>query len=131
MSTPRLKIHLGGACLLSALSRSENGILAFEEDAPHGDFHNASRALSALITPKLAELLSTLESTEMLLLEIALVEHATLLVMWGEAQELVVGDGRSWWIPLDQITLGDILEEAGLMRFAETIDVANPFGVVA
>ncbi len=127
----RLKIRLGDHLLLSAQSRSEAGVLSFEDDQFPGVWHNAGRLISSLFGPEHVDLLEQMDYQHRLIMRVALVAETILEVRRNEAGTAILTDAYSWWLPLDQATLGDILEDTGMDKYAEPINIDNPFGAHA
>ena len=127
----RLKIHLEDQILLSAESRSEAGVLSFEDDQYPGVVHDAGRLISSLLAPAHFSLVERLDHMSHLRLRISLVAEETLELRLNDAGTVILTDNYSWWLPLDQATLGDILEDTGMDKYAEPISVDNPFGAIS
>ena len=124
----RLKIHLEDQILLSAESRSESGILSFEDDQFPGVWHDAGRLISSLLSPSHVGMIEKLDHSDYLTLKISLIAQESLELRRDDTGVVILTDAYSWWLPLDQATLGDILEDTGLDKYAEPISVDNPFG---
>ncbi|KKN90419.1 hypothetical protein LCGC14_0227880 [marine sediment metagenome] len=124
----RLKIHLEGKLLLCAESRSEGGVLSFKDDQYPDVWHNAGRLIQALFGPDHMEAIGLMEPQDHLKMRVSLIAEETLVVRYNDAGSIILTDAYSWWLPLEQATLGDILEDTGMGKYAEPINVDNPFG---
>jgi hypothetical protein len=127
----RLKIHLGGKLLLSAESKSEAGVLSFKDDMYPGIWHNAGRLIQALFAPGHIETINMMDPQDHLKMHVSLLAEETLIVRYNDAGNLILTNAYSWWLPLEQATLGDILEDTGMDKYAEPINVDNPFGALS
>ena len=124
----RLKIHLDDQILLSAESRSEGGVLSFEDDQYLGIWHDAGRLISSLLSPAQVDVINRMDHRCHLILKVSLVAQERLELRRDDDGVVILTDAHSWWLPLDQATLGDILEDTGMDKYAEPISVDNPFG---
>jgi hypothetical protein len=131
MAEPRLKIYLDQQCILSARSRSANGILSFMDDVDPECWHNGGRRLSSLLDPHAADRIARLDYFEQIDMRVNLVDWARLGLRRPESEGIILTDCARWWLPFEDVTLSDVLEECGLRQHAEPLDIADPFSIPA
>jgi hypothetical protein len=127
MTDITLVIRLGEKMILSARSESEGGILSFHDNRYAGLYHGATRKLAALFDDEDRSLVSEMDQDMIIPVSLTLMESRQLYIFLHDGKLPAISDAATWWMPLEDCTLDDILQGTGLSSFAEPVNVANPF----